>query len=612
MTTALIGGFQVAAEMPVCAKDGCQAPGAFRTRTKPTWCEPHIRELFKDANVRLLDTFTRPDDHLLVECLDCGCQTHMRFVFLQDLLGSDRHGCEACRWRQWAQEARELRNRGWGFLEGEESPVDIDVVRELAESNGYEYLGPLTEPSLPDDPHHVRCRSCKRLHAERIGEFGWGCSCRVNRKRVKPAPASKTRSAPALFKDSGGSAIEWWAHDLNLQTDWDTASVRATRVVWWRCPECGHEFEAKVLDVSNGCTRCKPCEERRIARRREQEAIWAKTMVSEVPELMAMWDDEADPATVPVYAEWQRLYHFRCPEKHRRTKGPNQILRSPCPSCGANETRRLNQVMRESGEARVSLDPELRSQWHPDLNGSLTPDKVGPGSRREVWWRDPTCGHEWMQSPREREKRFRFLCPLCETKLGSLAAFYPELAEQWDPENPLTPWHILPSQKLDFVPKWICPQTPEHRWSATNGSRVSGSECPQCITTGKSRIELELFEAIRELDPTAESGTPVRSDVFTRRVLWRPDVLAMGGAVAFEYDGAFWHANKAEIDLEKSRDLLAAGIAVYRIRENPLPPVGILDPRYAESFDHFTTIDVLAVAQRFFKWATGVTTSLRA
>src|SRR5699024_9579630 len=124
--------------------------------------------------------------------------------------------------------------------------------------------------------------------------------------------------------------------------------------------------------------------------------------------------------------------------------------------------------LRELGVASASLDPELRAQWHPDRNGSLTPEKVGPGSTREIWWRDSVCGHEWLQSPREREKRFRYLCPACETKLGSMAAFFPELAEQWAPDNPQTPWHILPSQKLDFVPKWIFPQNPQHRWSASN------------------------------------------------------------------------------------------------------------------------------------------------
>lgn len=533
----------------------------------------------------------------------------MRFEFLQDLLGSDRHGCEACRWRHWAAESRRLRTHHLPHQVVEE-PIDTAAVRTLAESNNYVYLGPLTDPSLPDDPHHVRCRSCGRLQAQRIGDIGWACSCRVNRKRAKPEAPSKKRSAANLLKNSDSGATAWWAHDLNMQKDWDTATINALRVVWWRCPECSHEFEAKVRDMASGYRQCRPCEERRDAQRREQEAVWATAMVSEVPELLARWDDDdADPSTIPVYPDmygWD-TYYFRCPNGHRRRQRPHHALTGHCPSCEANATRKLNDELRELGDADSSLDPELLAQWHPDLNGKLRPEKVGPRSKRQIWWQDPVCGYEWMQSPAARDKRFRFLCPKCETKLGSMAAFYPELAEQWAPENPLTPWHILPTQKLDFVPEWICPQDPQHRWSASNTSRVSGSECPQCVTVGKSRIELELFEAIRLLDSTAESGTPVYGEAFTRRRSWRPDVLALGGKAVLEYDGSFWHADKAEIDLEKSRDLLSAGIAVFRVREDPLPSVGIVDPQYAEAFEYFSTIDVHDVARRFIKWAEHVT-----
>lgn len=493
---------------------------------------------------------------------------------------------------------------------GADEPVDLAVVREKAESNNYEYLGPLTDPSLPDDPHHVRCRSCGKLHAKRVGDIGWGCSCKVNPKRPKPdASSPKKRIAPRLVKDSNDRAVTWWAHDLNSQRDWDTCTVRASRVVWWRCPDCGHEFEAKVLNMTGGHPRCQPCGERRIAGRRKQRAIWAKTMVSEIPELLAMWDDDADPSTVPVYSETygRGWYQFRCPKGHRRRSEPDDVLTQPCSRCGANETRKANQKLRELGDADVSLDPELRAQWHPDQNRPLTPKDVGPESVREIWWRDPVCGYQWRQSPREREKRYRLLCPACETKLGSMAAFYPELAEQWAPGNPLTPWHILPSQKLNFVPEWICPQNPQHRWSASNTSRVNGSECPHCATVGKSRIELKLFDAIRALDPTAESGTPVYSKAFARRKSWRPDVIALGGAAVLEYDGSYWHANKLPIDQEKSRDLLAAGIAVFRVREDPLPSVGIADPRYAEAFEYSSTIDVYDVARRFVAWAEQVT-----
>lgn len=38
--------------------------------------------------------------------------------------------------------------------------------------------------------------------------------------------------------------------------------------------------------------------------------------------------------------------------------------------------------------------PDVAAQWHPTLNGNLTPEMVTPGSHRRVWWQCP-LGHTW-------------------------------------------------------------------------------------------------------------------------------------------------------------------------------------------------------------------------
>ncbi|MFC7458046.1 zinc-ribbon domain-containing protein [Brachybacterium sp. GCM10030267] len=582
-----------------CHTEGCEIEAAFGTRTKPTWCETHIAEMFAERGLDLLETFARPTDHLLTRCRDCGCETHVRFEYVLGL--GDRHGCGACRLRDSAEGARRVAAGQYEFPDL--TPVDLDLVRSGADSNDYDYLGPLTDPSLTGDPHHVRCRTCKRLSAECAGDIASGCSCRVNAKRAQPVKRRERK----LLRDSEDPATAWWAHHLNDAADWESAPLRGARVIWWRCPEEGHKFERKVNDMTGGHPNCPACREQRNEEHRALRRRYEGVMVSEVPELMALWDDEGDPATSPVVRngdEWP--YIFPCGRGHRRPRGVVDVLDDWCTSCRAIDSRLEGQAHREPGTPAAPLDPEIRAQWHQE--NSVPIEKVGANSRRMIRWLCQTCGHDWIQQPREREKRYRLLCPECNTKLGSLAAFYPELADQWAESNPTTPWHIVPNQRLDFTPTWVCPENSEHVWQATNVSRVSGSQCPQCRVPGKSRIELELFAAVRERFSSATSGTPISSPAFSRRRSWRPDIVVErdgGTPLVVEYDGAYWHASKVNLDREKSLDLLAAGYAVCRVREGELPSLAINNPQYMELRSHPTAVDVNRLATDFVAWVLG-------
>ncbi|MGW0042215.1 exonuclease domain-containing protein [Rhodococcus sp. NPDC003348] len=154
-----------------CSADGCTNTAAFKTRTKPTWCEQHIIEQQHLGGLTPLEPFTRPDDWQLTECLTCTVQAHYRFVYTLDKNKYGEATCRACYWRQWAAES----GRAQGPWAREE-PVPYEKAKAHAEEHGFEYLGPLTAPSLPDDPHRTRCRRCGRISAERLGDISFGCS----------------------------------------------------------------------------------------------------------------------------------------------------------------------------------------------------------------------------------------------------------------------------------------------------------------------------------------------------------------------------------------------------------------------------------------------------
>ncbi|BBZ51996.1 3'-5' exoribonuclease [Mycobacterium heidelbergense] len=155
-----------------CSAEGCTSTAAFLTRSKPTWCDEHIVALQRRGGIRPLETFTHPDDWQLTECLTCTVAAHYRFNYTLEKNDIGEVTCRACYWRSWAAHARTLQG-AWAHLE----PVPYEKARSCAEENGYDYFGPLTAPSLPDDPHHVRCRRCGKISAERLGDIAFGCTC---------------------------------------------------------------------------------------------------------------------------------------------------------------------------------------------------------------------------------------------------------------------------------------------------------------------------------------------------------------------------------------------------------------------------------------------------
>jgi hypothetical protein len=134
-----------------------------------------------------------------------------------------------------------------------------------------------------------------------------------------------------------------------------------------------------------------------------------------------------------------------------------------------------------SGTCLRETNPELAEEWLEAKDGpSYTPDTVKSGSKRKVTWRCIACGYEWCDSIHNRELRRNNRCPNCGKVMGSLAWKHPELAREWSPANPISPWNTKPFGQLDFVPKWVCPNNPQHVWSATVASRLKGKGCPFC------------------------------------------------------------------------------------------------------------------------------------
>lgn len=561
------------------------------------------------GGLEALEPFTGPKAWRLTRCLECGCEAHYRFEYVLEQNSIGTLTCRACYWRAWA-----ATQRGASMGCADLTAPSLREAKSTAEEHGYVYLGPLTRPSLRDDPHRTRCSYCGRIAAQRLGDIAWGCTCQTNPRRsaqtsrISSSPGASVSQRRFLLKDSGLPVMAWWDHDANDESAWTTVTLKARRDVGWKCPECSLMFTARVLDMV-GLPRCPECSANREREWNAQYERLKVTPIAEVPVLADAWADDADPRLVTVVGQGMELRRFRCAAGHHPRIAPLSFLQGGCPSCRGNATRAARLQAVAADPDAHDMNREIASQWHADRNENLKLETISASSRRTMWWKSWECGHEWRAPPADREKGQRLRCPECRTILDSLAYHLPDIAAEWSPDNPLTAWQVRPSGSTAFTPHWICSNKPTHSWIAPLSSRTAGSGCPECREAGKSKVELDHYAATVRLLGTAASGRAVVDPAFTHATRWLVDIAtatAEGVDVAIEYDGAYWHAKRATVDVAKSLDLLAAGWAVVRLREHPLPTLGIMHPWYVELVVHSTAPDPDYVISQVQGWVHAV------
>lgn len=114
-------------------------------------------------------------------------------------------------------------------------------------------------------------------------------------------------------------------------------------------------------------------------------------LASFYPALAKDWDAEKNGALSPeaVTPASNRKAWWKCPLGHSYSAviSSRALRGSDCPYCaGSKALAGFNDLAAKA--------PDVAAQWHPTLNGNLTPEMVTSGSHRRVWWQCP-LGHTW-------------------------------------------------------------------------------------------------------------------------------------------------------------------------------------------------------------------------
>jgi len=265
-----------------------------------------------------------------------------------------------------------------------------------------------------------------------------------------------------------------WHPTKNGQLTPEEITAAYKEKVWWMCRKgTDHEWLTTPYNRTRDDSSCPFCVNRRLSK--------TNSLATMYPELSKEFDKKKNaPLTAKqVIATSATVIWWKCLEGHSwqrevflRTKRD-----SACPIC---------RPRRKPFKASLrKAFPKIAAQWHPTLNGNLTPDMVPPSYKKNsIWW---ICD----KGPDHVFKNFVFArttkghgCPFCSnqrvSRTNSLAVLHPELCQEWHKtkNKSLTPKDVVPGSAKKVW--WRCKNC-KHEWQSVIYSRAGRKTgCPVC------------------------------------------------------------------------------------------------------------------------------------
>lgn len=376
----------------------------------------------------------------------------------------NQSGCPECakKIRAYNRNLKNLANRG----------SLADNSKLLSEWNYEKNLGLNPHDFTPKSNQYVwwKCSHCGYEWKAKISNraFGRNCPCCSNKVVVKGVNDLKT-IRPDLAAE--------WHPTKNLPLTPESVTSGSGKKVWWACP-MGHEYIASILHRNQGtnCPICNSGRQTSFAEQAVYFYIKkifpdaqsrVKDLIGQRMELDiyipskriaieydgAFWHNPSkikrDTKKYQLCQE-KGIYLIRIREKRLQederianesysmedfdlellirffldhldprsnmwTRKSIRDIHSPIiVDLKKDEHEIRNYAMQLRSGSLADLFPDIAKEWHNTKNGSLTPQKVKPGSDVRIWWKCSHCGYEWITSISKRTaKTGRTGCPSC-------------------------------------------------------------------------------------------------------------------------------------------------------------------------------------------------------
>lgn len=268
----------------------------------------------------------------------------------------------------------------------------------------------------------------------------------------------------------------YYDYDKNVGIDATKLGVGSRDIVFWKCPDCGREWQSAVntrLIKEDGVYRVKQC---RTCFLSDPESY---TPVSAYPNLVRFWDFERNTADINLTPSHSATeIHWRCKDcGYTWTSSPRDRLRgSGCPCCNTG-----SKIMSGFNDALTKC-PDMLTIYNPSLNEGRDLANTALYSDELFTWRCKICGYTWDASVRNTAQSSCH-CPNCLNRrsipgTNSLADKRPDISCLWSEKNNKSPSDVLCNSY--YRATWRCSDC-SGEYNAYVVDMVNGTiKCPYC------------------------------------------------------------------------------------------------------------------------------------
>ena len=202
-----------------------------------------------------------------------------------------------------------------------------------------------------------------------------------------------------------------WDYEKNIKLSLDPEQLGACShtKAWWKCSS-GHSWYGMISNRTKHNRACPYCA--------HQLPIPGETDLATLfPDLAKEWHPTKNHCSPSeVMPGTHKKAWWICSERHEwEAEIKSRTTGVGCPyCCGKKVLKGFNDL--------ATVNPELAAEWHPTLNGDLTPEDVTDASGRKVWW---LCKNRHAYEATVYNRKSGRGCPKC---LASLRTSFPEQA----------------------------------------------------------------------------------------------------------------------------------------------------------------------------------------